>query len=48
MKYCKSIKFLNLNGINDQIVYPVIKLIENQKLNYLSINIGQLLMLGSK
>ncbi|RGB32964.1 hypothetical protein C1646_762280 [Rhizophagus diaphanus] len=43
MKYCKNIKFLNLNGINDQIVYSVIKLIEKQKLNYLSIDIDKFL-----
>ncbi|GET65222.1 hypothetical protein GLOIN_2v1782301 [Rhizophagus irregularis DAOM 181602=DAOM 197198] len=39
-KYCKNIKFLDLYGIDNLIIYPIINLIENvkQNLSYLSIS----------
>jgi hypothetical protein len=39
IKYCKSIKFLDFYGFEDQTIYPAFSLIENMKqnLNYLSI-----------
>ncbi|GBC34034.1 uncharacterized protein OCT59_019081 [Rhizophagus irregularis] len=43
IKYCKNIEFLDIYGITNQTVYPVINLIENikQTLNCLSINCGE-------
>ncbi|PKY18153.1 hypothetical protein RhiirB3_430903 [Rhizophagus irregularis] len=43
MKYCKNIEFLDIYGITNETVYPVINLIENikQNLNCLSINCGE-------
>ncbi|EXX65867.1 hypothetical protein GLOIN_2v1885720 [Rhizophagus irregularis DAOM 181602=DAOM 197198] len=41
-EYCKNIKFLDLHEIDNQIIYPILNLVENvkQNLNYLSINIS--------
>ncbi|PKC63893.1 hypothetical protein RhiirA1_463166 [Rhizophagus irregularis] len=42
IEYCKNIKFLDLHEIDNQIIYPILNLVENvkQNLNYLSINIS--------
>ncbi|UZO26851.1 uncharacterized protein OCT59_019064 [Rhizophagus irregularis] len=41
IKYCKNIKLLDLENIENQTIYPILDLVENikQNLNYLSINI---------
>ncbi|RGB26353.1 hypothetical protein C1646_770530 [Rhizophagus diaphanus] len=43
IKYCKNIEFLDIYGITNETVYPVLNLIENikQNLNCLSINCGE-------
>ncbi|RGB35323.1 hypothetical protein C1646_759494 [Rhizophagus diaphanus] len=48
-KYCRNIKFLDLNEYESHIIYSILNLIENikQNLSYLSINIYQSLILSS-
>ncbi|CAB4444539.1 unnamed protein product [Rhizophagus irregularis] len=47
-KYCRNIKFLDLNEYESHIIYSILNLIDNikQNLSYLSINIYQSLILG--
>ncbi|GES72871.1 hypothetical protein GLOIN_2v1885053 [Rhizophagus clarus] len=49
VKYCRNIKFLDLCEYENQLAYPIFNLIENNKqnLNYLSINIFQVLILST-